>query len=522
MVSYPADVFSRLVTYFDIGPPPPPRKRAADGVTAAQAQPSVVADAVSGSIVETDIPARLDSLLFERFHLLVIVALGVTWILDGLEVTLAGALSGELRESSALGLSNTQIGLAGSCYLAGAVFGAFFFGWLTDRRGRKKLFTITLAVYLLATAATGLSWNAWSFSLFRFLTGAGVGGEYTAINSTIQELIPARFRGWTDLLINGSFWVGAALGAGGSLVLLDPAVIDPAIGWRLAFLIGATIGLVILPMRLWIPESPRWLITHGFPQAADAVVRGIEARVGHEQASTEHSGADRKARLRMRSHTPLSEVARTLFVTYRRRTVVGLSLMSAQAFFYNAIFFTYALILTDFYGTPAQRVGWYLLPFAAGNVLGPILLGRLFDTIGRKVMIASTYALSGLLLAVTADLFSRNLLTAQTLTLAWMIVFFFASSAASSAYLTVSEIFPLEIRALAIAFFFAIGTGIGGIAGPILFGALIESGSRGSIAIGYVVGAVLMIGAACVEALWGVAAERKSLEAVARPLAVVE
>ena len=350
--------------------------------------------AAHGTVVETDVPSRLDSLPFGRFHLLVIVALGITWIFDGLEVTLAGALSGELKSSSALGLSNAEIGFAGSCYLLGAVFGAFFFGWLTDRLGRKKLFTITLAVYLLATAATGLSWNAFSFSLFRFLTGSGIGGEYTAINSTIQELIPARFRGWTDLLINGSFWVGAALGAGGSLVLLDPAVIDPALGWRLAFLIGAVIGLVILLMRLWIPESPRWLITHGFPRAADTVVRGIEAHFDGRQAP-----AGDKTRLRMRSHTPLSEVAHTLFVTYRRRTLVGLSLMSAQAFFYNAIFFTYALILTDFFDTPAQDVGWYILPFALGNVLGPILLGRLFDTIGRKTMIASTYALSGLLLA---------------------------------------------------------------------------------------------------------------------------
>jgi MFS family permease len=354
--------------------------------------------------------------------------------------------------------------------------------------------------------------------LFRFLTGAGIGGEYTAINSTIQELIPARFRGWTDLLINGSFWIGAALGAGGSLVLLNPAVIDPAIGWRLAFLIGATIGLVILVMRLWIPESPRWLVTHGFAATAEDVVRGIEAQFPR------HGDLPlaQKVRLRTRSHTPLAEVAHTLFRTYRRRTLVGLSLMAAQAFFYNAIFFTYALILTDFYGTPADRVGWYILPFAAGNVLGPLLLGHLFDTIGRKVMIASTYAISGILLTVTAELFSHDLLSAQTLTIAWMTVFFFASSAASSAYLTVSEIFPLEIRALAIAFFYAVGTGIGGIAGPLLFGMLINTGSRQSVAMGYIIGALLMIGAALAEALWGVAAERKSLEAVARPLAFVE
>jgi MFS family permease len=512
MVSRAADERQRPVSGVPSIPSPPLRKRGLVRIAATRPEAEL-----GTAVAETDIPARLDRLPFGRFHLLVITALGITWILDGLEVTLAGALSGELKSSSALGLSNAEVGLAGSCYLAGAVIGAFFFGWLTDRLGRKRLFTITLAVYLLATAATGLSWNAFSFSLFRFLTGSGIGGEYTAINSTIQELIPARFRGWTDLLINGSFWVGAALGAGGSLVLLDPAVINPAFGWRLAFLIGAVIGLVILLMRLWIPESPRWLITHGFPRAADAVVRGIETRLG-----APHVAGGETRRLRMRSHTPLSEVAQTLFVTYRRRTLVGLSLMAAQAFFYNAIFFTYALILTDFYGVPAQDVGWYILPFALGNVLGPILLGRLFDTIGRKIMIASTYALSGLLLAVTAALFSRGVLSAQQLTIAWMSVFFFASAAASSAYLTVSEIFPLEIRALAIAFFYAIGTGIGGIAGPLLFGMLISTGSRGSVAIGYAIGAALMMGAAVVEALFGIAAERKSLEAVARPLAQVE
>jgi MFS family permease len=474
----------------------------------------------SGAVVATDAPSRLDALPFGRFHFLVIVALGITWILDGLEVTLAGALSGELTQSSALGLSNSQVGLAGSSYLCGAVLGAFFFGWLTDRLGRKKLFFITLTVYLAATAATGLSWNALSFVVFRFLTGAGIGGEYTAINSTIQELIPARLRGWTDLLINGSFWVGAALGAGGSIVLLNPGLIDPALGWRLAFLIGAAIGLIILVMRRWIPESPRWLATHGFPHQAAAVVSGIEARVG----GAPRAGAAKRTmvRLRMRDHTPLTEVARVLFKTYRRRTFVGLSLMAAQAFFYNAIFFTYALVLTDFYQVPANLIGWYILPFAAGNVLGPILLGRLFDTIGRKVMIASTYAISGLLLAGTAYLFSRGFLDAPELTAAWMAVFFFASAAASSAYLTVSETFPLEIRALAIAFFYAIGTAIGGVVGPLLFGALICTGSRGSVAAGYFIGAALMIGAAATEALWGVAAERQPLETVSRPLSFVE
>ncbi len=488
------------------------RLRAPKAVEATRSRP--------GAVIETDIPARLDALPFVRFHVLVIVALGITWILDGLEVTLAGALSGELMQPSALDLSNSQIGLAGSCYLAGAVLGAFFFGWLTDRLGRKKLFFMTLAVYLLATAATGLAWNAWSFVLFRFLTGTGIGGEYTAINSTIQELIPARLRGWTDLLINGSFWVGAAMGAGGSIILLDPAFIDPALGWRLAFLIGTTIGLVILIMRRWIPESPRWLIIHGFVKEAEAVVREIEARSARGPRAA--APPQQFARLRMRDHTPLAEIARVLFRTYRQRTLVGLTLMAAQAFFYNAIFFTYALILANFYGIPADRIGWFILPFAAGNVLGPIMLGRLFDTIGRKVMIATTYGAAGLLLAGIGYLFSQNLLSAQTLTVAWMIAFFFASAAASSAYLTVSEIFPLEIRALAIAFFYAIGTGVGGVGGPLLLGVLISTGSRGSVAVGYFIGALLMIAAAVVETLWGVAAERQPLETVARPLSYIE
>ena len=472
----------------------------------------------AGTIVETDLPARLDRLPWGRFHTLVVIALGITWILDGLEVTLAGSLAGALRESPVLQLSSTEIGFAASAYLAGAVLGAVFFGWLTDRWGRKKLFFITLAVYMTATAATAFSWNLWSFALFRFLTGAGIGGEYTAINSTIQELVPARVRGWTDLVINGSFWIGAAMGAGASIVLLDPAVLGGDLGWRAAFLLGAALGIVILFMRMWIPESPRWLVIHGRSREAEAVIAGIEAKFA-AQGHKLQQGPFPKIRLRARTHTPLWEVGATLLRTARQRTLVGLSLMMAQAFFYNAIFFTYALVLTEFYGVPAASIGWYILPFAAGNFLGPLLLGRLFDTIGRRPMITSTYALSGVLLAVTGYLFAQDYLSAGTLTVAWMIVFFFASAAASSAYLTVSETFPLEIRALAIAFFYAVGTGTGGIVGPWLLGALIESGSRLRVFAGYVIGAVLMIVAAAIAARWGVAAERKPLEQVAKPLA---
>jgi len=473
------------------------------------------------ALVETDIPGRLDRLPWGRFHTLVVAALGITWIFDGLEVTLTGALAGALKASPVLRFTNTEVGLAAGAYLAGAVLGAMFFGWLTDRLGRKKLFFVTLTVYLIATAATACAWDLWSFALFRFLTGAGIGGEYTAINSAIQELTPARFRGRVDLLINGSFWIGAALGAGGSLVLLDPAIIDPEIGWRVAFLTGAGVALVVFFMRLWIPESPRWLMTHGRAAEAEAIVRGIEDAL-HRRGHPIAPAALARVRLRSRRFTPLAEVIRTLFRVHRRRALVGLSLMAAQAFFYNAIFFTYALILTDFFGIPAGHVGWYLLPFAAGNFLGPALLGPLFDTIGRKPMIAFTYAISGLLLAGSGYLFMIGAATAVTQTIAWMVIFFFASAAASSAYLTVSESFPLEIRALAIAFFFAVGTGVGGIVGPVLFGMLIDTGSRASVFAGYLLGALLMIAAGAIELAFGVAAERRPLEDVARPLAFVD
>src|SRR3954467_3061260 len=374
------------------------------------------------AILETDIPARLERLSWGRFQTLVVVALGITWVLDGLEVTLAGAISPALKESPQLRFTNADVGLASSAYLAGGVLGALLFGWLTDRLGRKRLFFITLALYLVATAATALSWNLWSFALFRFLTGAGIGGEYTAINSAIQELIPARYRGWTDLVINGSFWIGAAVGAVASIVLLDPALLPPDFGWRLAFLIGATLGLVIFLMRMWIPESPRWLMTHGRVDEANKVLDGIEAdfrarghRLDDEPLSV--------MRLRTRRFTPLAEVANTLFRVERRRTLVGLTLMAAQAFFYNAIFFTYALVLTDFYGIHADHVGWYLLPFALGNFLGPALLGRLFDTVGRRPMIATTYALSGILLAGAGYLFAIGALSATGQTVAWMVIF---------------------------------------------------------------------------------------------------
>jgi MFS family permease len=471
-------------------------------------------------IIETDIPARLDRLPWSRFHWLVVVALGVTWILDGLEVTLAGSVAAALQESPALRLGSAEVGAAASAYLLGAISGALFFGWLTDRWGRKRLFNITLGLYLVATLATALSWNFWSFALFRFLTGAGIGGECTAINSAIQELIPARYRGRTDLLINGSFWVGAALGAAGTLVLLDPALLSPDLGWRAAFGIGAVLGLVILFLRRFVPESPRWLMIHGRIEEANNVVAEIEQRV---LAATNVPLAPAPGRLRISGlgHAGFATVLHALLTTHRRRTVLGLVLITSQAFFYNAIFFTYALILTRFYDVPSASIGRYMLPFALGNFCGPLLLGTLFDTVGRKTMIATTYALSGVLLAITAWLFALGLLDARTQTIAWTIIFFFASAAASSAYLTVSEVFPLEIRALAIAVFFATGTLLGGVVAPWLFGWLIESGARTYIVGGYLFAAALMVGAAIVELMIGVAAERRSLEAVAAPLSQV-
>ncbi|HZB89880.1 MAG TPA: MFS transporter [Stellaceae bacterium] len=468
--------------------------------------------------VRTSVPARLDRLPWSRFHTLVIAALGITWILDGLEVTLAGSVAAALQESPRLHLTAEQVGLTGSAYLAGAVLGALFFGHLTDRLGRKRLFNVTLGLYLVATALTALSWNFAAFAFFRFFTGAGIGGEYSAINSAIQELIPARLRGRTDLAVSGSFWMGAALGAAGSVLLLDPELLPPDLGWRVAFGIGAVLGLVILYLRRFLPESPRWLMTHGRLEEAEAVTAEIERRVAEGGTALPPAGGG--IAIVATRPVSLAIVARTLLRTYPARTLLGVVLMAAQAFFYNAIFFTYALILTRFFSVPAHRIGLYILPFAVGNFTGPLLLGPLFDTLGRKPMIAATYIVAGALLAVSGALFAAGLLNAETQTLLWTIVFFFASAAASAAYLTVGESFPLELRALAIALFYAFGTLVGGVGGPALFGALIASGARQEIFIGYLLGAALMVLAGAVELKLGVAAERRPLEEVALPLSV--
>ncbi|HEX2942960.1 MAG TPA: MFS transporter [Rhodopila sp.] len=470
----------------------------------------------------TNVPNRLDRLPWSRFHWLVIIALGIAWILDGLEVTVVGSLSGALAESPVLHLTGAQVGAAASAYLVGAVAGALFFGWLTDRLGRKKLFTITVLVYLVATIACGLSWNFWSFAVFRMITGAGIGGEYAAVNATIQELIPARRRGFTDLVVNGSFWLGAAIGALGALVVLDPAIMPPDIGWRAAFIIGGVLGFIVLFLRQFLPESPRWLMTHGRPAEAERIVGEIEARISRETGKPLPPVPPGELRLRTDVQSWFRPGMQALITTYRTQTWLGVTLMAAQAFCYNAVFFTYALILTRFYQVASGHVGLFMLPFAIGNFLGPLLLGRLFDTLGRRVMITATYALSGILMVLTGWLFAVGWLDAVQQTMAWTVIFFIASAAASSAYLTVGESFPLEVRAIAIALFYAFGTGVGGVAGPSLFGALIDTGSRRSIFYGYLLGGGLMLLAGVVAARLAVNAERRSLEDVAPPLSAVE
>ena len=468
---------------------------------------------------ETNIPARLDRLPWTRFHWLVVSALGITWILDGLEVTLVGSLAGAFKTSS-MHLTDSEVGYSASFYLIGAVIGAIGFGWLTDRIGRKAMFTITVLTYLLATIASGMAWSFWSFALFRAITGAGIGGEYAAVNATIQELIPARRRGFTDLVINGSFWIGAALGAGGGLLVMNPHIINQAYGWRLAFVLGGTIGFISLLARNWLPESPRWLMTHGQPEAAERVMQHIEQTVRDVSGPLPATPAQAMC-LHGDAKSWFVAGLKSMFTHYRRRTIVGVSLMTAQAFCYNAVFFTYALILTRFYHIAAGSVGLFILPFAAGNFAGPLLLGPLFDSIGRKTMISGTYIFSGVMLVATGWLFSIGILNAVEQTACWTAIFFFASAAASSAYLTVGEVFPLEVRAIAIAIFYAFGTGLGGVCGPAVFGVLIQSGSREAIFYGYVLGGVLMVLAGCVQAVLGIETRRCSLEDVAPPLCQV-
>jgi len=469
------------------------------------------------SVVETDIPARLDRLPWSRFHLLVVFALGVTWVLDGIEVTIVGAIGPVLQSSETLGLSAQQIGTAGSSYVIGAVAGAVIFGWLTDRFGRRLIFYITLIVYLLGVLLTATSWNFSSFAIFRAITGIGIGGEYAAINSAIDELIPARYRGRIDLLVNGSFWIGAAAGSGASLLFLDPRLMAPDVGWRLGFAIGGLLGLTVLLLRRYVPESPRWLVTHGWNRQADATIGNIEQHV-RQSTGRRLEPAQGKLKVHPRKSFGFALIFRSMLGKYRTRSALALSLMIAQAFLFNAVFFSFGLVLTRFSNVPDRQTGMYLLPLAASNFCGPLLLGPLFDTIGRRKMIAGTYATAGLLLLITAVAFGLQAFSAWTQTFAWMTIFFFASAAASSAYLTASEIFPLEVRALAIATFYALGTALGGTIAPALTGYLIETGSAWAVSGGYILGALLMLIAAGIEAKFGVDAENRPLEQIADPL----
>ena len=477
-----------------------------------------MATGVETGRITTSIPGRLDRLPWSRWHWLVLIGLGTAWILDGLEVTIVGAMSEALKpEGTGLGMSSTDIGMAGAIYVAGACVGALVFGQLTDRFGRKKLFLLTLGLYAVATVLTAFSMNPLWYFACRFLTGCGIGGEYAAINSAIDELIPAKYRGRVDVAINGSFWVGAAGGSLLTLPLLNANIIDAHYGWRLAFGIGAVLAMGILLVRRTVPESPRWLFIHGREQEGEQIVDGIERTV-EQETGQELERVDDTITVRQRKTIGIGLIAKTVFTLYPRRTILCFALFVGQAFLYNAFFFTFGDTLTTFFG--AKTTGWYIAVFALSNFLGAVLLSRLFDTIGRVKMITFTYVISGILLVVTALMLGS--LTAVTLTLMGAITFFFASAGASSAYLTVSEIFPMETRALCIAFFYAIGTAAGGIVGPLLFGALIDSASGpsdvGPIQLGYLIGAALMLIGGLAEAVLGVKAEGQSLESLAKPL----
>ncbi len=479
--------------------------------------------AAARGAVESHIPTRMDRLPWARWHWLVVAALGITWILDGLEVTIVGNIAGILVEpDSGLNLTEAQVGLAGGIYIAGACTGALFFSYLTDRFGRKKLFLITLAVYLIFSFLTAFSWNFWSFVVFRFIAGTGIGGEYSAIYSAVDELIPARYRGQVALAISGSYWIGAMLGSALSILLLNPNFVSQYYGWRIAFWLGAALGLCILLIRRYVPESPRWLLTHSRTEVAEETTAAIENQVREQTGRDLPPVGGQPIIVEQRESIGFGLIAKAMFRMYPKRTVLGLTLMGSQAFLYNAIFFTYALVLTRFYGIEAGTVPYFLLPFALGNLLGPLLLGRLFDTVGRVPMIAGCYFLAGGLMALTGYLFYLDILSAVTQTILWCIVFFFASAAASAGYLTVSEVFPMEIRAMAIALFYAIATGVGGISGPVIFGQLIGTGNATNLFIAYLVGAGFMVLAAVVELVIGVRAEGQSLENVATPLTAIE
>jgi MFS family permease len=479
------------------------------------------AEASAPGIIRSLIPARIDRLPWSPFHTRMVVALGVAWILDGLEITVASAVAAELTSEDTLGLSTTQVGLMASVYLAGEVVGALFFGSLADRLGRRKLFIITLAVYLIGSGLTAFTMSngpGWLVFLYatRFIAGMGIGGEYAAINSAIDELIPARFRGRVDLMVNGTYWAGAILGTLGTFIFLN--VLEPSIGWRIAFLSGPILGIVIIFIRRHLPESPRWQVMHGHEAEAEKTIDYIEHEVEQGGRELPPVPEDKAVEIKPAENIGYFALAKVLFKEYPQRAIYGATLMITQSFLYNAIFFTYTIVLTKFYGVDEGQAPLFLLAFAVGNLAGPFVLGHLFDTVGRKKMISGTYILSGLLLAVTAFLFQAEMLNAFTQTMAWCLIFFFASAGASAGYLTVSEIFPQEVRAKAIAVFFAIAQCFGAL-GPVIYAALIgEAESRGPLFAGYLLGAGVMIVGGLVAAFLGVNAENKSLEDVATPL----
>ena len=477
-----------------------------------------MSSATSTAIVRSLIPARMDRLPWARFHWMVVVGLGVSWILDGLEIQLVASAGFQ----KTLGMTTETVALTGTIYLIGQVVGALTFGRLTDRWGRKKLFIITLAVYLVGSGVAGLATSVWFLYVFRFIAGLGIGGEYTAINSAIDELIPSHYRGRVDIAINGTYWAGAGLGAFASLWLLNPAYVNVDWGWRIGFFIGPVLGLLIIWLRRHIPESPRWMLTHGHAEAAERIVEDIEASVRAQGITLEPVPESRAMLVQAKESVSFKQLARVFFNDYPTRTVLGITMMVTQSFLYNAIFFTYALVLQNFYGTTPSSTQYYFFPFAIGNLLGPLLLGHLFDTVGRRKMIFLTYGLAGVVLAVSAFLFRADVLTATTQTVLWCVAFFFASAAASAAYLTVSEIFPLEVRGQAISYFFAVAQLAGAIA-PAIYGMLIGNGTeRTPLFYGYLVGAAIMVTGGIVALVYGVDAERKGLEDVARPLSQVE
>jgi len=468
--------------------------------------------------IETQVPARLDRLPWSRWHVRILTALGTSWLLDGLQVTLAGSLAGILEAKNGLALTAPQVTAGATTYLAGAVVGAILFGWLTDRLGRRKLFLVTLATYSLATLATALSFNFLTFATFRLLTGLGIGGEYAAINSAVDELIPGKVRGTVDLAVNATFWLGAIVGSVASWFLLNTQMVSQHISWRLAFGTAAVLGGGVLILRLGVPESPRWLMLRGREEEADRIVSDIECKVAKGKPESLPKPEGKPLKLAVRDHTPWGDVFKSMFADNRSRSVLALVLMIGQSFFFNSVFFTYGLVVKQFFHVSDQTMPLHLLPFAIGSFFGPVMLGPLFDKIGRKPMIAATYGISGLLLALTVIPFAKGMLTARTLDICFSIIFFVASSAASAAFLTVSEIFPLEIRAFAIAIFYATGTLLGGVAAPLLFGVLINSGSKMNVGWGYLLGAALMIAGSLCEMFLGVEAAGKSLESVSKPI----